>query len=175
MLCLCVVCIIGTGESDSPLLVDSGSTEHHLSNSINDVAILHHGVTQPVLHVCIGVALVMHCVADVCCPIQTRHGLPLIKGRAGDEVGSSGHVRFVWYATIIGTGSAGMGFALCHLANWLGRLTSLCYLVLQQLWIVFLCFCDQFIYSVLVLICVQVIIQYRHHCLAVHFVQDLLD
>ena len=47
----------------------------------------------------------MHGVADVCCPIQTRHGLPLIKGRAGDEVGSSGHVRFVWYATIIGTGS----------------------------------------------------------------------
>jgi hypothetical protein len=50
MLCLCVVCIIGTGESDSPLLVDSVSTEHQLSNSLHGVAILHDGVTQPVLH-----------------------------------------------------------------------------------------------------------------------------
>ena len=127
--CLCVVCIIGTGESDSPLLVDSASTEHQFSDSIHNFAILHHGVTQPVLHPSVGTALVVHGVADVCCPIQTGHGLPLIQGRAGDEVGSSGHdVVCVVHATIISTGSDGLLASVCHLANWLGRLTSLCYL-----------------------------------------------
>ena len=34
-----------------------------------------------------------------------------------------------------------------------------CYSVLQQLWIVFLCFCNQFIYTVLVVILIHDIIQ----------------
>ena len=164
--CCCVYCTMGGDPSG----------KQHVSDAINDLTVLHHGVTQPILHPCIGVALVMHGVADVCCLIQTGHGLPLMEGRAGDEIGASGHdVVCVVHATIISTGSDGLLASVCHLANWLRQPTSLCYLVLQQLWIVFLCFCDQFIYTVLVVIVVHVIIQYRHHCLDVHVIQDLID
>ena len=118
--CRCVYCTMEGGDP---------SGEQQISDAVNDLAVLHHGVTQPVFHPSVGTALIVHGVADVCCLIQTGDGLPLVEGRAGDEVGSSGHVVLcVCHVDIIITGSAGLRPLLCHLANWLGRLTSLCYL-----------------------------------------------
>ena len=66
------------------------------------VAVLHHGVTQPVLNPSVGTRLVMHGKADVSGTVKTGDGLPLIQGRAGDEVGASGHgVRFVVHAVMM--------------------------------------------------------------------------
>ena len=71
-----------------------------------NLTVLHHGVTQPVLHPSVGTRLVMHGEADVSGTVKTGHGLLLLQGGASDEVGASGHdVRFVVHATIIGTGS----------------------------------------------------------------------
>ena len=117
--CCCVYCTMG----------ETPSGKQQVSDAINNLTVLHHGVTQPVLHPSVGTRLVMHGVADICCPIQTGDVLPLMEGRAGDEVGSSGHdVLCVVHATIIGTGSDGLLASVCHLSNWLGRPTSLCYL-----------------------------------------------
>ena len=93
------------------------------------VAVLHHGVTQPVLHPSVGTRLVMHGEADICCPIQTGDGLPLTESRAGDEVGSSGHVvRFVVHAVMMAQnrGQWGDWWTLCQLV---GQPTSLYHLV----------------------------------------------
>ena len=144
VVCPTVVRGVGSGAGHVVCVVDSSmgqmggncnppcatrSSEHQISDSLYGVAILHNGVTQPVLTPGIGTRLTVHGVEHVSGIVHAHDIFPLIQGGAADEVLTSDHVLCVECPHIIGTGWGGLGVLVCHLANWLPRPTSLYHLV----------------------------------------------
>ena len=81
-----------------------------INDEINDLISCRHveAVAEPV-----------HCHLSGCHGVKQEVLQVLLGLWVGKE--------FVCHVDIIGTGCPPLGSLLCHLANWLGRLTSLCY------------------------------------------------